>query len=390
MNSLRRVLILYSNTGGGHRSAAEAIVEALETTYPGAYAPNLVDVFRDYAPEPVDRLPAAYPVMTRLPAAWGLGFKISNGRRRARALTGASWPYVRRSVSRLVSEQPAEVIVSVHPLLIDPVIRALGSPRPPFLTVVTDLVSTHALWFHRQVDLCVVPTPAARVRAMQFGLRPDQVRVVGLPVARRFSQPHGDPARLRQMLGWPEDRPVVLLTGGGEGMGPILETARAIAGSPGRFALAVVAGRNRRLQAKLEASTWPVQTFVYGFERRMAEMMRAARLLVTKAGPQTIAEALNAGLPMVLYSHVPGQEDGNVTYVVEEQVGLWAPGPERSAQAVAAWLAQPEDLNRAAKTCRRLARPLAATEVAALIDAAAARGDGTRETTPPRRITTGG
>ncbi len=133
------------------------------------------------------------------------------------------------------------------------------------------------------------------------------------------------------------------------------------------FGLAVVTGRNTRLRALLEATAWEIPTFIYGFERRMPQMMQAASLLVTKAGPGTVTEALNAGLPMVLYSYLPGQEEGNVGYVVDQGVGLWAPGPERAANAVSSWLSRPEELKQAAATCRRIARPDAAKRVAEVI-----------------------
>lgn len=366
MANLKRILILFSDTGGGHRSAAEAIDEAIGLSYPGRYEVSLVDVFQQYAPRPMARLAAAYPEMARYPMAWGLGYRISNGHRRARALTAAAWPYVRSAVRKLVRERPSDVILSVHPLFNAPVIKALGASRPPFLTVVTDLVTTHALWYHRLVDLCLVPTEAARQRALECGLLPEQVRVVGLPVARRFCQPPGDPVRLRVELGWPTDLPMVLVVGGGEGMGPVLETAQAIAARPGRFGLAVIAGRNQRLRERLTQASWPVPTFVYGFEHRMPEMMQAATILVTKAGAATAVEALNAGLPMVLYTRVPGQEDGNVHFVVEEGLGVWAPGPDRAADAVLGMLESPDDLSRAAAACRRLANPGAAQNVAAI------------------------
>jgi 1,2-diacylglycerol 3-beta-galactosyltransferase len=238
----------------------------------------------------------------------------------------------------------------------------------PFIVVVTDLVSAHAAWYQRQVDLCLVPTEAARWRALEFGMRPDQVQVIGLPVARQFCTPAGDRSALRAELGWPDDRPMVLLVGGGEGMGPLFATARAIAEMRGEFGLAVVTGRNQRLRERLEQVDWEIPTFIYGFENRMPIMMQAATLLVTKAGPGTIAEALNAGLPMVLYSRVPGQEDGNVAYVVTEGVGVWAPGPGRTAAAVGEWLDRPDELRKAVEVARSVARPGAADEVAGVID----------------------
>jgi 1,2-diacylglycerol 3-beta-galactosyltransferase len=376
-----RVLFLFSDTGGGHRSAAEAVIEALELEAPGCFDVQLIDVFKQYAPPPLNLAPAAYPGMVRVPQMWGFGYRMTNGQRRARAITGAAWPYVRRAARRLAREQKADLIVSVHPAMITAVLKGYGSRRPPFFTVVTDLVTTHALWYDPGVDLTMVPTEAARQRALACGLDPARIHVVGLPVAQRFCRPVGDRSALRAELGWPTDLPVVLVMGGGEGMGPLFETATAIAAPGGTFALAVICGRNRRLKQDLEAQDWRIPTRLYGFERRIPQMMQAADLLVTKAGPGTITEAINAGLPIVLYSRLPGQEDGNVAYVVEEGVGTWAPGPDRAAASVHRWLRDPRTLQQAAAACRRIARPSAATEIARLIGAQLQAG----EAEPPLR-----
>ena len=367
MSDRRRIVLLFSDTGGGHRSAAEAIAEAVEIEFPGRFETRLLDAFKSYAPIPLNQSAALWPELVRRPQTWGLAYRLSNGRQRGRVLTAITWPYVRRAAQRLVSEVPADAIVCVHPLFIAPVLKALGPHRPPFVTVVTDIVSTHALWYHHQADACCVPTQAAYERALTCGMRPEQVRLVGLPVADRFCQPPGDREALPRALGWPTDRPTGLLGGGGGGMGPVFEPARALARGGGSFALAIVAGRNESLRRRLAAATWDVPTKIYGFERRMPDMMRAATLLVSKAGPGTITEAMNAGLPMVLYSYVPGQEEGNAAYVVETGAGVWAPGPEATAAAVRRWLARPGEIDRASRAARTAARPQAAREVARLL-----------------------
>jgi 1,2-diacylglycerol 3-beta-galactosyltransferase len=67
---------------------------------------------------------------------------------------------------------------------------------------------------------------------------------------------------------------------------------------------------------------------------------------------------------MILYSRVPGQEDGNVTYVVNEGAGLWAPHPEQTAELVKSWVEDPGERQRfAARSCQ-LARPQATREIA--------------------------
>jgi 1,2-diacylglycerol 3-beta-galactosyltransferase len=99
----------------------------------------------------------------------------------------------------------------------------------------------------------------------------------------------------------------------------------------------------------------------------MPDFMRAADILVTKAGPGTISEALNAGLPMILYSRLPGQEDGNVNYVVSEGAGVWAPTPEQIVASLRLWINHPIERSQAAAACRRLARPQAARRIAQIL-----------------------
>lgn len=357
-----------SDTGGGHRAAAEAIRGALQAQFDEGVAVKLVDVLKDYSPYPFNRMPAWYPtIIRRGPRAWKGGFKISNGPRRARMLSMAFWPYVRRPLRRLARDHPADVLVSVHPLLNLPTLRAYGRHRPPFITVVTDLVSTHAWWYYPDVDLCCVPTEPARRRALRCGLPPEKVRLTGLPVAMKFARPLASKADLRQRLGWSMEAPVVLLIGGGEGMGPVYEIARQVAAAGLNCQLAVVAGRNEALRQRLTSTPWPIPVFAYGFVTDMPELMGAADILVTKAGPSTISEAFTAGLPIILSGAIPGQEEGNVEYVVSEGAGVWAPGPELVRRAVERWLGGPDGaqaLAAAAANSRRLARADASRAVA--------------------------
>jgi 1,2-diacylglycerol 3-beta-galactosyltransferase len=312
-------------------------------------------------------MPDWYPDMVKAPQLWGLSFKMSDGRRRARAITASMWPYVGRAARRIVKEHPADLIVAVHALATTIFLKAMGRNRPPFITVVTDMVTTHALWYDQRSDLILVPTESARQRAIAYEMSPDQVRVVGQPVAERYCVPAGDKAALREKLGWEADKTIILLVGGGEGMGPLGKTAREIAASGLDLSLAIVAGRNERLKAHLEAYDWPVHAYIYGFTHELPDFMRAADVLVTKAGPGTIAESLNAGLPMILYAKLPGQEDGNVTFVVDEEVGVWNPDPKQVAETLTEWVNHPEVRQRYVENCKRAARPDASRQIARAI-----------------------
>lgn len=358
------IVFLFSDTGGGHRSAAEAIIEAIHLEFPGQIATEMIDIFRQYAPPPLDMAPEIYPPLVRMPDVWGFGYRISNGPRRTRFFYNMIWPYISRSIRRLLKEHPCDLIVSVHPLINAPVLRAISKRNIPYITVITDLVSAHATWYDARADLTIVPTEAALQRGLKLGLRQDQMEIIGLPVADRFCQPQGEPGEIRARLGWPQDRPMILLVGGGEGMGPLEEIARSINQARLPAALAVITGRNKRLKTTLEQMRWQMPVKIYGFVREMPDFMRAADILVTKAGPGTISEAFIAGLPIILYSRLPGQEEGNVTFVVRQGAGIWAPTPDLVVNSLRRWLEHPTLRLQAAEACQRLARPEAARQIA--------------------------
>jgi 1,2-diacylglycerol 3-beta-galactosyltransferase len=366
-NKKPHILFLFSDTGGGHRSATEAIVEALELEYGDNFTCEKVDIFKDYAPRPLNRMPDWYPYMVKAPQLWGAGFHLTDGRPQARALTATAWPVAARTARRIISNHPSDLVVTVHPLATSWILKALPKNRPPFITVVTDMVTTHALWFDKRSDAILVPTEIARQKALQYGMLPEVVKVVGQPVARKYCVPSGDKALLREKLGWPKDKFTVLAVGGGDGMGPLGQTARAVAESGLDIAMVVVAGRNERLKASLEKHRWRIPTLVYGFTKEMPDFMRAADVLVTKAGPGTIAEAYNAHLPIILYAKLPGQEDGNVTYTVQEGAGIWAPTPQRVVSALRRWVTDPSEREKVVEACRRAARPNSSIDIAHVI-----------------------
>jgi len=361
------IVFYFSDTGGGHRSAAEAIIEAVHLEYKNKMTTAMVDFFKDYAPPPFNRAGDIYPYIVKAPQLWGAGFHATDGRPQARVITTTLWPLVRQSARALIREHPADLIVTVHPFANSFALRALGKNRPPFITVVTDMVTTHALWFDKRADLILVPTESARQNAMKNNMSTEKVRVVGLPVADKYCKPKGRKSTLRKKLGWTLDKHIILLVGGGDGMGPLGRTAHEIDASGLDIGLVIVCGRNQRLKATLETERWENPTLIYGFTREMPDFMRAADFIVTKAGPGSIAEALNAELPIILYSKLPGQEDGNVTFVVEEGAGVWAPSPQEVVRTLTRWISRPEERKKVIENCRRAGRPEAARTIAKTI-----------------------
>ncbi|HWR65322.1 MAG TPA: glycosyltransferase [Bellilinea sp.] len=367
------ILFLYSDTGGGHRAAAEAIIEAIGLEYPGQVTTEMVDIFLRYAPPPINLAPRIYPRLSRMPNVWEMGYRASDGRRRTRFAYRMLWPYVRRSLQRLMVNHPASLIVSVHQMINTPVARIAHAYGIPFVTVVTDLVSTHAAWYSPSADLVIVPTQAAFDRGLAMHMPAERMQVVGQPVADRFCLPPGDRVALRKELGWQLDQLTAILVGGGEGMGPMAATAFAIDAARLPMQLVIVTGRNKELRMQLEQHPWQIPVHIYGFVTDMPDFMRASDVLISKAGPGTISEAFIAGLPVILYSKMPGQEDGNVDFVVAEGAGVWAPQPHQAVATLRIWLDQPETRAAASANALRLARPDASRRIARLLVQIAAR-----------------
>jgi len=72
-------------------------------------------------------------------------------------------------------------------------------------------------------------------------------------------------------------------------------------------------------------------------------------------------------LPMLLYSRLPGQEDGNVSFVVSQGAGFWTPTADSLTQALLTWLAKPLEYQKAVENCKRIARPNAARDIARVL-----------------------
>lgn len=363
---LPRILVLFSDTGAGHRSAAEAIIEALNLEYPNQIETEMVDFFKSYAPPPLNMAGPTYPAMSNMRMLWKLGYEMIDGRRRSKFLYDMLWPYIKDATAQMIQDHPCDMIVSVHSMVNNPVLRMLDDDIP-YLTVVTDMVSTPAHWYNPKADMIVVPTQAAFDRGVKLGVPPEKMRIIGLPIADRYCHPNGNRAAVRKQLGWPLNVPIILLIGGGEGMGPLERNAVAIDKARLNALQVIVAGRNKKLVSKLEQRRWHTPPLVYGFTREMPAFMQAADYIVSKAGPGTISEAFIAGLPIILYSHVPGQEEGNVKHVVQNHAGVWAPQPSKVVAALRHWLTRPSDYRKAQQASLSLARPQSSRLIAQLI-----------------------
>ncbi|HTV73042.1 MAG TPA: glycosyltransferase [Candidatus Acidoferrales bacterium] len=331
----KRVLFLISDTGGGHRSAASAITAALDEidTGPRGVSATFEHRIEDVAAHctfPLSQLGPAYSAALRFaPPLYGALYHATNGRRRFRSVIRFCEPLYRERLRDLFISYEPDVIVSVHPLLNHAAIRArsdAGMQDVPLITVITDLGRVHEGWVIPEADAIVVPAKEVHERARERGIPPEKLHLLGHPIHPRFEEVTASKVELRAQLGLPAESTIALLMAGGEGGGKLLPTTLALAKAKLPFHLVVVTGRNAALRAKLNelAPSLPTPMTVLGYCNNIPELMRAADLLVTKAGPGAIAEANATEVPVVVYDYVPGQERGNLDYVRTNGIGVVA------------------------------------------------------------------
>ena len=308
---LPRVTILMTDAGGGHRSAARSLAEALN----GQAHVTILNLVDDYAPFPFNRLSPSYaPMVNRTPWLYRLVYKATEDRKFVIAAENACYPLVKKRISAPLLALAPDLVISVHPLLTDVPIRLLrkAGNRAPFVTVVTDPVTVHPAWFCPEVDLCVVATDIAYRSGLEAGMDPARLRVIGLPIRRAFSDDARPATPRRARPAWACSR-----------IGPwccflaarpalvrcCLWRARSRGGwQKRRFPLRWRSspGATKCSCDSCRLKPWPIKVVPLGFVDQMADWMRASDILVTKAGPGTLAEAVCVGTPVIVTDFIAG------------------------------------------------------------------------------------
>jgi len=367
------VLLCYVTAGSGHRRAAEAIATALRELDATLHV-DCLDLL-GFTPSWLRfGYPASYEWLIRHAAgSWALGFHgldqpavfdtIRPWRRR--------WnlAMARRFIESL-RQQPPAVIVTTHffPADVCAALRETGVVPSRLVVVVTDLFP-HRFWLNAHADAIVVGSELTRSLCIERGMPADRLHALGIPVDPRFV-PSRDRAAGRTALGLDPSRRTILLAGGGMGVGPIREVALALRRSPHelirRAQVVVVCGDNAALTDELRAAAQdaPMPIHVFGFVETMPQLMQASDVLVTKAGGLTVTEALAVGLPMVLCGNIPGQEQANAQFLLEQGAALNAANPQHAVGILERLLEQPMEMIQLSERAHAASRPEAAKAIA--------------------------
>lgn len=362
----KRIAILTLSVGSGHVRVAEVIQRAL------ADGGDIVDV------RTVDAVELArswflwlyvHPYGWMLRHAPGLWRRLFERRQRKRhRSTAPHWVFRRgcaEVLRQLKSFAPNLVIVTeIGAAEIAALGKREGWFNAPILAVQTDF-HTEPPWVQREIDIYCVASEEAKAQLIGWGISPNRVLLSGIPIDPAFSLPFDKPELLRA-LGLDARRPVVLVMGGGMGPMPLDQIIQSLelCGLP--LQVLAVAGHNEPMRARLESMRGKIalDLHVFGWTDTIPELMAAADLLITKPGGVTVAEALSAGVPMILTHPIPGPEERHVRYLEQNGVAVQAHSLAEISQLTGELLADPEKLKERARRAPDLARPDASHAIA--------------------------
>lgn len=355
----RAILLLTADTGGGHRAAAEALRQELDRRYGGRLVAVTCDPLTGaHANRIVRWVCLRYgPLVRTAPWLWSVLFHGTNNPVTVAVMRRLLARFASAPIAEALARHRPSAIVALHPLLTAPAATAATAAGkcPALVTVVTDLGTVHRSWLH----------PAFAYPGIS-----------GIPVREQFRCGPADPAAraaLRAALGLDPDRFVVLVVAGAEGGRGVKQWTRAIVSGTADVDVVAVCGRDERLRTSLEslAARSRGRLVVTGFVENMADWMRSADVLVTKAGPGTIAEATSCGIPMLLAGQLPGQERGNTEIVVRAGAGRPVRGRRQLRAQLEELRSSPSTVDRMRAAALRLGRPAASAQIADLVARAA-------------------
>ncbi|HEX8707719.1 MAG TPA: glycosyltransferase [Pyrinomonadaceae bacterium] len=326
-----KILIISSDTGGGHRSAAAAIVAGVQRFFNGrSYAVRVVRAIEE-AHSITDKLVGLYNWILRHKQHWMkyLYWAVNRFRPETREF------FYRKTVGfvrDLFERWCPHVVVSVHPLTqhaIARVLKELGlADRIPLVTVVTDpCYGFWRGWACDDVRLYLVASPEARQQLIDYGVAPERIKVSGMPVHPKFEFPDEQAAMAaRSALNLDPQKFTVFVNAGWAGGGNIPAIFRELVRGELNIQAIFLAGKNEELRSEAESlaltAKFPVR--VIGYSDHIEQLMRAANVMISKLGGLTTFEAFACRVPIIADATTPPmpQEAGAVSLISKRGAGV--------------------------------------------------------------------
>lgn len=365
----KKTLAIFSvSAGAGHVRAAQAFEKAAEINFPEI---NVVHLdLMDVVPKLFKTLYAeSYLKIIRYePAIWGaLYHKTDKTEKKSKSIQKLREMFQNLNTKAFVKalkDLKPDWIVCTHFLPADIIAQRTGKGKMevPTWVQITDY-DAHALWLHPNMTGYFTGNEETAYRLAERGIQSEKIHVTGIPVMPVFKERYPR-AELSAEMGIEPDRFTVLLMSGGEGINAIdLIAERLIEISPEIQVLAL-SGRNEKLLGRLQEieKSSGGRVKACGFTKTIERFMAVGDVAVTKSGGLTSAECMAAGLPMLILSPIPGQEERNADYLLESGAALKACDGASVEFKIRQLMKFPEKLTAMKQAARETAKPDAAYE----------------------------
>jgi processive 1,2-diacylglycerol beta-glucosyltransferase len=380
--SLGRVLVLSASAGAGHVRAAQALERALAAAQ-AATEVRHVDVLQ-YTTKAFRRLysKAYLDMVTHTPEVLGWLYDyLDTPWKHARLRLAFDALNARRFI-RLLADYRPDWACCTHFLPAELIawLRTQDRLATRQAVIITDM-DVQAVWLARPVERYCVAREETAVHLARLGIPAETIAVTGIPIDPVFAEPK-DSRAMRARHGLDADRTTLLVSAGGFGVGPIEQLVRSLLPLEHPAQIVVICGRSEDLKQRIEAlvaevpSTSPITLRPVGYTTAMDEYMAAADVMIGKPGGLTTSETLARGLPMVIVNPIPGQEERNADYLLEEGAAIRGNNLPALAWKLDRLLADPGRLATLQANARRIARPHAARDVVAALRGSVARSTG--------------
>lgn len=350
----QKIVLIYVNSGGGHRAAANALREAIRQQQRPWDVElvslqdllNSIDYIRKSTGIPFEDI---YNIMLR--RGWTLGTRQLIGVMHLiiRMLHEPSVRVLEHHWSRLRPDLFVSLIPHYNRAIKQAIDRAL--PGIPYVTVLTDIADYPPhFWIEDQDQYFICGSEHAVEQARELGIPPHQVmRASGMILNPKFYEPTNIDRRAeRNRLGLDPDRPTGLILFGGEGSPAMVKIASALNRPDSPVQLIAMCGRNELVAQQLRALERRIPMHVEGFTREIPHFMELSDFFIGKPGPGSISEALAKRLPVIVQRNVwtMVHERYNADWVEEQGVGLVVRSFSNEIFSAVQTLLAPENLHR--------------------------------------------
>ena len=367
-----RVLILSATSGAGHVRAAQAIEQAFKESGAAKEVRN-VDALEYTSPMLRQLYSKTYiDMVNKAPTLLGWLYDVTDKPWKAERRRLAFDRLNARPLMGLLKKYQPDLVVCTHFMPAEIISWLLCTEKidTKHCIVVTDF-DVHAMWLCRHYDHYFAALQESKEHLHKMGVPLDRISVTGIPIDPIFTV-HKDRTEMRKKHGLDLDKPIILMSSGGFGVGKTTEILQSLGELSHPVQVLAMCGRNEQLQDELNQMSKLLKEQgrlldikPVGFTKEMDEYMSAADILLGKPGGLTTSEALAKGLAFVIVNPIPGQEERNSDHLLEEGAGIRCNNLPALAYKLDKLLDEPEKLESLRANSRRLGKPKAAAEIVA-------------------------